>query len=243
MNGPADRPSLVRRSRDRVPSHGRRTMRRFATWTTGHRKTVILGWILALIIIGAIAGSKGADFSEEFKLPTSDSTEAFELLENNFPQQSGGTSQIVFKAAEGVESPQVKQKMEGVFRAVEKEPHVTEVASPYKSGGASGVSKDGKIAYATIQYDVQSNELDTASTERIVKTAQGVDDGSQLEVQLGGQAITEAEEESGDSSFAIGLFAAIIILLLAFGSVVAMGLPIITALFALGGGISLVTLG
>ena len=73
-------------------------MRRFATWTTGHRKTVIFGWIVALIVIGGIAGSVGADFSEEFKLPTSDSTEAYELLEDNFPQQSGGTSQIVFKA-------------------------------------------------------------------------------------------------------------------------------------------------
>jgi RND superfamily putative drug exporter len=218
-------------------------MRRFATWTTGHRKTVIFGWIIALIVIGGFAGSAGSDFSEEFKLPTSDSTEAYELLEDNFPQQSGGTTQIVYKANEGVESPQVKQKMEGVFKEVEGEPHVTEVASPYKNGGASGISKDGKIAYATIQYDVQTNELEKASTERIIKTAQGVDDGSALEVQLGGQAITEAEEESGDSSFAIGLLAAIIILLLAFGSVVAMGLPIITALFALGVGLSLVTLG
>jgi RND superfamily putative drug exporter len=218
-------------------------MRRFATWTTGHRKTVIFGWIIALIVIGFIAGSKGADYSEEFKLPTSDSTEAYELLENEFGEASGGTTQIVYKAGEGVESPQVKQKMEGVFKEVEREPHVTEVASPYKSGGASGISQDGKIAYATIQYDVQTNELEKASTERIIKTAQGVDDGSALEVQLGGQAITEAEEESGDSSFAIGLLAAIIILLLAFGSVVAMGLPIITALFALGVGLSLVTLG
>jgi RND superfamily putative drug exporter len=218
-------------------------MRRFATWTTGHRKTVIISWILALIVIGGFAGKAGSDFSEEFKLPTSDSTEAYELLENNFPQQSGGTTQIVFKAADGVESAPVKAKMEGVFKAVEKEPHVTEVASPYSKGGASGISKDGKIAYATVQYDVQTNELEKASTERIIKTAQGVDDGSALEVQLGGQAITEAEEESGDSSFAIGLLAAIVILLLAFGSVVAMGLPIITALFALGVGLSLVTLG
>jgi RND superfamily putative drug exporter len=218
-------------------------MRRFATWTTGHRKTVIISWILALIVIGGIAGSAGSDFSEEFKLPTSDSTEAYELLENNFPQQSGGTTQIVFKAANGVESAPVKQKMEDVFKSVEKEPHVTEVASPYKKGGASGVSKDGKIAYATVQYDVQTNELQKASTERIIADAQGADEGSALEVQLGGQAITEAEEESGDSSFAIGLLAAIVILLLAFGSVVAMGLPIITALFALGVGLSLVTLG
>jgi putative drug exporter of the RND superfamily len=218
-------------------------MRRFATWTTGHRKSVIFGWIAALVLIGIIAGSAGADYSEEFKLPSSDSTDAYELLEDNFPQQSGGTATIVFKADEGVESPQVKKKMEGVFKAVEAEPHVSEVASPYGGGGGAGaISDNGKIAYATIQYDVQGNKLDKSSTENIIHTAQGAS-GNGLDVQLGGQPVEEAKEESGDSSFAIGLLAAIIILLLAFGSVVAMGLPIITALFSLGVGLSLVTLG
>src|SRR3954468_8561033 len=79
-------------------------MRRFATWTTGHRKTVIIGWIVALIVIGGISGSVGADFTEEFKLPASDSKEAFDLLETRFPAQSGETSTIVFKADAGVES-------------------------------------------------------------------------------------------------------------------------------------------
>jgi putative drug exporter of the RND superfamily len=218
-------------------------MRRFATWITGHRKTVIFGWILALIVIGAIAGNKGANYSEEFKLPSSDSTEAYELLEDSFPQQSGSTATIVFKAEEGVEAPAVKKKMEGVFKAVEQKPHVTEVASPYGGGeGAAAISQDGKIAYATIQYDVQGNKLDKSSTESIISTAQGAS-GNGLDVQLGGQPIEEAKEETGDASFGIGLLAAIIILLLAFGSVVAMGLPIITALLALGVGLSLVTLG
>ena len=218
-------------------------MRRFATWTTGHRKTVIFGWIAALIIIGGIAGNAGSDYSEEFKLPSSDSTEAYELLENDFPQQSGSTATIVFKADEGVKAPAVKKKMEGVFKQVEGEPHVTEVANPYTGKGGNGeISKDGKIAYATIQYDVQSNKLNKSSTERIIHNAQGAS-GDGLEVQLGGQPVEEAKEESGDSSFFIGLLAAIVILLLAFGSVVAMGLPIITALFSLGVGLSLVTLG
>jgi len=218
-------------------------MRRFATWITGHRKTVIFGWIAALVVIGGIAGNVGTNFSEEFKLPSSDSTEAYELLEDSFPQQSGSTAQIVFRAEEGVESPQVKKEMEGVFKQVEGEPHVSEVASPYgEAGGAAAISKDGKIAYATIQYDVQGNKLNKDSTKRIIKTAEGASGGG-LDVQLGGQPIEEAKEETGDSSFAIGLLAAIIILLLAFGSVVAMGLPIITALLALGVGLSLVTLG
>jgi RND superfamily putative drug exporter len=217
-------------------------MRRFAEWTTSHRKTVIFGWIAALVLIGGLAGSVGAHFTEEFKLPASDSKEAFELLEHKFPQQSGEAAQIVFKADGGVESPAVRKKMEGVFAQVEKFPHVSEVASPYVKGGAAAISDDGKIAYATIQYDVPNNKLDKEKTREIIAVAQGAT-GNGLEVQLGGNTIQEAEQEEGDSSFGIGLMAAAIVLLLTFGSAVAMGLPLITALFALGVGLSLVTLG
>jgi RND superfamily putative drug exporter len=217
-------------------------MRGFATWITGHRKTVVIGWIAALLIIGGISGSVGADFTEEFKLPASDSKEAFDLLETKFPEQSGDTAQIVFKADAGVESPAVQKKMEGVFKQIEGFPHVSEVASPYEEGGAAAVSDDGKIAYATIQYDAPNNKIEKDDTREIVDIAQGAD-GEGLEVQLGGSLISEAEQEEGDSSFGIGLLAAMIILLITFGSVVAMGLPIITALFALGVGLSLVAIG
>src|SRR6476661_7507582 len=87
-----------------------RRMRSFATWCTGHRKTVIIGWIVALIGAGMLAGAAGSDFSEEFKLPASDSQEAFDLLETKFPAQSGDTATIVFKADAGVETPNVKQE-------------------------------------------------------------------------------------------------------------------------------------
>jgi putative drug exporter of the RND superfamily len=218
-------------------------MRGFATWCTGHRKTVIIGWIVALIGVGMIASSVGANYTEEFKLPASDSQEAFDLLETKFPAQSGDTAQVVFKAPVGVESPAVKQKMEGVFAKVARFPHVSEVASPYKSGGAAAISKDGTIAYATIQFDVPNNKLNKDKTKKIISVSQAAA-GDGLQVELGGQPIEEArQEEGGDSSFGIGLLAAVIILLLTFGSVVAMGLPLVTALFALGVGLSLVTLG
>jgi RND superfamily putative drug exporter len=218
-------------------------MREFATWTTGHRKTVIIGWIVALIAIGMISSSVGADFTEEFKLPASDSQEAFNLLEEEFPQQSGDTIQIVFKAEGGVSSPAVKREMEGVFKQVATFPHVSEVSSPYEGeGGAAAISDDGKIAYATVQFDVRNTQIDKEKTREIMSIAQGAS-GQGLDVQLGGTLVQEAEEQSGDASFFIGLLAAIVVLLITFGSAVAMGLPILTALFALGVGISLVTLG
>jgi RND superfamily putative drug exporter len=218
-------------------------MRRFATWTTGHRKTVILGWIAALVVIGMIAGSVGSDFSEEFKLPSSDSQEAFDLLEHKFPQQSGVTAEIVYKAPAGADSAAVKQKMEGVFAEAEKLPHVSEVASPYASGGTAAISKDGEIAYATVQYDTTTDKLEKDDIKKLVAIGRAAD-GDGLQVEVGGAPIEEVRsEEEGDSSFAIGLLAAVVILLLTFGSVVAMGLPLLTALFALGVGLSVVTLG
>jgi putative drug exporter of the RND superfamily len=219
-------------------------MRRFATWTTGHRKTVILGWIAALIVVGMISGSVGSDFTEEFKLPSSDSQEAFDLLEHKFPQQSGVTAEIVYKAPAGAGSAAVKKKMEGVFAEAGKLPHVSEVASPYESGGgAAAISKDGEIAYATVQYDVTTDKLEKDDIKKLVAIGRAADSDG-LQVEVGGAPIEEVRsEEEGDSSFAIGLLAAVVILLLTFGSVVAMGLPLLTALFALGVGLSLVTLG
>jgi RND superfamily putative drug exporter len=203
---------------------------------------VIIGWIVALIGIGIAAGSAGSEFSEEFNLPSSDSVEALHLLEDRFPQQAGESATIVFKAPGGVSSKPVQSKMEGVFAKVAKFPHVSEVKSPYAEGSGA-ISDDGKIAYATVQFDVTNDKLDKAKTKEIIATAQAAT-GSGLQVELGGQLVQEAtQEEGGDSSFAIGLAAAVIVLLLTFGSVVAMGLPILTALFALGVGIGLVTLG
>jgi putative drug exporter of the RND superfamily len=219
-------------------------MRRFATWTTGHRKTVILSWIVALVAVGMIAGSVGSDFSEEFKLPSSDSQEAFDLLEHKFPQQSGVTAEIVYKAPAGAASATVKKKMEGVFAEAEQLPHVSEVASPYASGGAAAIGKNGEIAYATVQYDTTTDKLEKSDIKKLVAIGHAASSDG-LQVEVGGAPVEEvrAEEEGGDSSFAIGLLAAVLILLLTFGSVVAMGLPLLTALFALGVGLSLVTLG
>ncbi len=218
-------------------------MRSFATWITGHRKTVIAAWIVALVGIGLVAGSVGADYSEDFKLPASDSEEAFTLLEDRFPSQSGESAQIVFKSEAGIESPAVKAKLERVFTEVEGLPHVSEVASPYVSGGAAAISEDGKIGYATVQFDVFSNELADDEARKLIDAGEAVA-GDGLQVEFGGGLIQEAEaEEEEDASFMVGLLAAVVVLLITFGSVIAMGLPILTALFALGVGLSFVALG
>src|SRR5690348_8256554 len=217
-------------------------MRRFASWTTSHRAITIIGWVVGLIVMGIIAGSVGSKFSEEFSLPSSDSKDALDLLETRFPAQAGDTAQIVFKAAGGVEAPAVKKKMEGVFAEVEALPHVSEVASPYAKGGAGAISEDGRIAYATAQFNVTTDKLNDGEVKKIVDAAK-VANSDGLQVETGGQPVEQVRgEEEESSSEGIGILAAIVVLLISFGSVVAMGLPLLTALFALGVGISVITL-
>jgi RND superfamily putative drug exporter len=217
-------------------------MRRFASWITSHRKTVIIGWIVGLIAMGFIAKSAGSDVSDEFSLPSSDSTDALDLLENRFPAQAGDTVQLVYKAEGGVETPAIKQKMEGVFDKVEALPHVSEVSSPYAKGGAGAVSEDGKIAYATAQFNVTTDKLNDGEVKKIMDTARGAG-GDGLKVEVGGSPAEEVRGEEEESfSEVIGVLAAVVVLLISFGSVVAMGLPLLTALFALGVGISGITL-
>jgi RND superfamily putative drug exporter len=217
-------------------------MRRFASWTTSHRLLVILGWVVGLIAMGFVAASAGSDFNEEFSLPSSDSKDALDLLENRFPAQAGDTVQIVYKADSGVEAPAVEQKMKAVFAKAAALPHVSEVASPYEKGSAGAISEDGTIAYATAQFNVTTDKLNDGEVKKIMDAAQAAD-GDGLQVETGGSPVEEVrgEEEEG-SSEGIGILAAVVVLLISFGSVVAMGLPILTALFALGVGISVITL-
>ena len=217
-------------------------MRRLGNWCTTHRGTVILAWIAALAAATLAASSAGSAFSNNFQLPSSGSERALTLLQERFPGQSGTETQIVFRAPAGVESPPVARKMQTTLAEIARLRHVSRVTSPYDAPGAAAIAPGGKIAYATVQFDELSNELDKGEITAVIDSARAAS-GPGLQVELGGQPIEQIQEEEGDTSFAIGVMAAILILLITFGSAVAMGLPILTALFALGIGLSLVTLG
>ncbi|MFI5027494.1 MAG: MMPL family transporter [Solirubrobacterales bacterium] len=217
-------------------------MLRFGNWCATHRRTVIGSWVAALVATVFIAGAVGSSFSENFSLPSSDSQRAVDLLEEKFPSQSGSTATIVYRAQTGARSAAVQRSMSAAFAKIEKVDHVSEVSSPYAGPGAAAIANDGEIAYATVQFDVVGKKIGKSNVRRVKDIAQGAA-GPGLQVELGGQPIEELQQEEGDTSFGIGLLAAILILLFTFGSVIAMGLPILTALFALGVGLSLVTLG
>jgi RND superfamily putative drug exporter len=218
-------------------------MVKLARWTTTHRKYVLLGWILVLFGVNALAQSAGTSYSNNFTLPNSDAQRASDLLQRSFPAQAGDRDTIVYKVSSGtVENPAVKARMSAMFARVAKLPHVAGVISPY-GGAASGksVSANGRIAFATVVFDEKANDLSKTAATRVVDVARAAGGGG-LQVELGGQAIEKTEQAGFGVSTAVGLLAAIVVLLLTFGSLTAMGLPIVTALFGLGTGLGAIAL-
>ncbi len=218
-------------------------MLKLARWSTTHRLYVVLGWIVLLVAVNAVAHSAGTEYSNNFTLPNSDAQRAADLLQRSFPAQAGDRDTIVFKVDSGtVLDPAVRARMSAMFDKVATLPHVTSVISPY-SGAAAGraISADREIAFATVVFDEKANLLPTSAPERVVTVARAAAQPG-LDVQLGGQAIEATKKPGFGLSTAVGLLAAVVILLLTFGSMLAMGLPIVTALFGLGTGLGLIAL-
>jgi RND superfamily putative drug exporter len=220
-----------------------RALLRLARWSTTHRLYVAIGWIVLLIAVNAIAQSAGTDYSNNFTLPNSGAQRAADLLQRSFPTQSGDRDTIVYKVSSGtVLDGAVKARMSAMFAKVEKLPHVTSVISPYAGASAGkAISTNQKIAFATVVFDEKANLLPTSAPERVVAVAQAAAKPG-LDVQLGGQAIEATKKPGFGISTAVGLLAAIVILLLTFGSLIAMGLPIVTALLGLGTGLGVIAL-
>ncbi len=217
-------------------------MLKLARWSTTHRLYVVLGWIALLVLVNALAQSAGTSYSNNFTLPNSDSQRAADLLKKSFPAQAGDRDTIVFKAAAGATDPAVKARMQKTFAEVARLPHVTGVVSPYATAKAGqAISENGQIAFATVLFDEKANELPTSAGERVVKVATAAARPG-LEVALGGQAIEATQKQGFAVSSVVGLMAAIVVLLITFGSLIAMGLPIVTALFGLGTGLGLIAL-
>jgi RND superfamily putative drug exporter len=216
---------------------------KLARWSTTHRKYVVLGWLALLVAVNLFAQSAGTSYSNNFTLPNSDAQRASDLLQKSFPAQAGDRDTIVYKVSSGsVEDPAVRSRMSAMFARVEKLPHVTAVISPY-AGAAAGrsISSDGRIAFATVVFDEKANLLPKSAPERVVQVARAAARPG-LQVELGGQAIEATEQAGFGVSTAVGLLAAIVVLLLTFGSLIAMGLPIVTALFGLGTGLGAIAL-
>ncbi|MEV6022590.1 MMPL family transporter [Streptomyces sp. NPDC052036] len=203
------------------------------------RHFVALIWVALLTLAGVGAASAPVAGSSSFSIPGTEAQKAFDLLEQRFPGMSadGATARVVFKAPGGekVTAKDNKAVVEKTVRELRDGSEVVSVADPFV---AHAVSKDGTIAYAQVKYKVSGMELKDASKDALKQAAQGARQGG-LTVEVGGDAL-QAVPETGATEV-IGIAIAAVVLVITFGSLVAAGLPLLTALVGVGIGVSTIT--
>ncbi|GAA2219704.1 MMPL family transporter [Streptomyces indiaensis] len=203
------------------------------------RHVVALIWVALLTLAGVGAASAPAAGNSSFSIPGTEAQKAFDLLEQRFPGTSadGATARVVFKAPDGqkMTDPGNKATVQDTVKDLSDGSEVVRVTDPYR---AKAVSKDGTIAYAQVSYKVSGMELDDAAKDALEDSARDAREAG-LTVEIGGDAL-QAVPHTG-SSEVIGIAVAAVVLVITFGSLVAAGLPLLTALIGVGIGVSAIT--
>ncbi|HEY6526677.1 MAG TPA: MMPL family transporter [Solirubrobacteraceae bacterium] len=195
------------------------------------------------VLTTVIAGTVGRQYATDFSLPGTEAQHVVDLLGSQFKAQSGDVDTIVFHTKQGtVDDPAVRNAVAPVLKRVAKMPHVAGVVSPYSDAGAVEVSKDRRTAFATINYDKRANLLPDKTGQPLLDAINAVKVPG-LTLAAGGQVIENAEGFSIGPATSVGVLAALIILLLTFGSLSAAGMPLVTAGLGLITGIALIGLG
>jgi putative drug exporter of the RND superfamily len=203
------------------------------------RRLVLVLWIVVIVGITVVAQMVGTDFKNKFTAGNTPSQQAQNILAARFPSRSGDSADVVFHTATPVAENQAA--IDRVLASVRPLPYVQRVTSPFAPAGAHQIAPHGNIAFAQVQFSTDTADIPTGAIKHLVTTARaGARPGFQVE--LGGNPISAAVTAAPGSSEGIGITAALIIMLLAFGSVVAMGLPVLTALAGLGIGVALLEL-
>lgn len=215
----------------------RSLVRKLARWTMDHRRAVIITWVIVVLAVTIISSAAGRKNSTDFTLSGTQSARAQALLASTFRSQAGDSDQIVFHARTGTLSAD-EAVIAATLARVAALPHVTGVISPF-AAGQHAISSDGTIGFATVSFNERAEVLPVSAIKRVISVADSARSAT-LQVELGGQAIQQAEGMSVGFATGVGVLAAIVILLIAFGSFTAMLLPIATALVGLltGQGIS-----
>jgi RND superfamily putative drug exporter len=190
--------------------------------------------ILAIVAFMAIAVPLAGEYADSFTLPGAESQQAYDLLEERFPQQAGSTATMVFKTEDpaGISGPETQAQIEAILAEAETLPHVSHVVSPFDPGYEQQISANGQTAYATVAYDALAADVPISDLDQFIDLVDRSATDT-LQVEAGGDIVVQTEFELSYTAEMVGIIAAAIILLVAFGSVVAMGLPIITALLGL----------
>ena len=212
-------------------------MDKIARWCFKNKYIVIGLWIIALVAISVATKQFGTKYADSFSLPNSGSTKALNLLSKVSTSQSGEVDTVVWRVKSGtVYDKENKAQINSLIHKISKTTQVASVSSPYKAIGSTQISRNGKIAYSQVNWYAQFTKLNKQNVLNVVADVKNASN-SKVESEIGGQAIEQSQQASTSNSEGIGIVAAAIVLLVAFGSVYAMSVPLITALMALGVGI------
>ncbi|MFG2087234.1 MMPL family transporter [Spirillospora sp. NPDC048824] len=203
-----------------------------------HRWWVLAAWILLVLGVAAAGRASGGSFTNDLTLSGADSQAAYDTLRARFPDLSGDGMQVVVRSEPGAISPEVQRKVEAAVAEARRQPDVAAAQSPFGQARHM-VSDDGRTAIATVQFTGRAKDI----PEEAVRRAQEAFDpvrGPGVEVAFGGAAVQAESGPSGQEIY--GLIAAVVVLLIAFGSLAAMLVPILTAVAGVGVGLSVITL-
>ncbi len=218
-------------------------MAALARWCFQRRTWVLVAWLALLVILGVGGRAAGTTYSNNVTLPGTGSTTALTLLEKAFPGHAGDQDTIVWRAAGpgGVRAPAVRAEISAMLSKVAGAPAVAAVVSPYSTPGAAQVSRDGQIAYATVVFDAPEASLPVADVTRVIDLAEAAR-ATGVQVETGGPAVENALQPSFGLSAAVGIVGAAVVLFIAFGSLLAMLIPLAVAIAALASGLMTVGL-
>ncbi|MFP5362658.1 MAG: MMPL family transporter [Thermoleophilia bacterium] len=205
---------------------------RLGAWCFRRRRRVLGAWVAALALTFVVLAPLAGEFRADFNTPGSDSEAADRVLQERFPDRSSATIDVVWRAEDGVRSPAVRQRIDGLLASARRLEGIGRASRPE-------YAPDGNTAIVRLQIDAENDsEVPVATGERLIALAERATDDA-LRVAVAGWAISDAQE-SEVSPEVVGFAIAALVLLLTFGSLIAAGLPLATALFSLGIGTTLV---
>src|SRR5689334_4161063 len=208
-------------------------LHRLGRWSHDHRRAVLVGWLVVLAAVIACAAAFKGQVDNKFEVPGTESQQAQKLLEAKYPEASGAFARVVYAAPAGhrVDEPEYKQAvMDSVARAKGAD-EVQTVIDPYS---AKAISKDGRIAYADVIYPVPASEIDDSARDELAEVGQPAEQAG-MQVEYGGGIATDGQKANSESA---GMMVAFLVLAITLGSLVAAGLPLITALLGVGIGVT-----
>jgi uncharacterized membrane protein YdfJ with MMPL/SSD domain len=207
----------------------------------GHRLLVLAVWLVVALVIVGVAKTVGQETNDDLDLPGTDSQAATDLLSDKFPDQANGSVPIAFRAPAGAKlsDSRYKKAIQQVTKTYSKDPAITNATGPFDDQGASQLNKKKTIGYISLDLEDSPSELNAEAAQRIINLDSPLEKAG-LDPAAGGYLGQKVSKPSTQLSVIVGLVAAVIILLFTFGTAIAMGVPILTAILGLATGLGIV---